>query len=387
MSLEVITSALDRVEKSLQATSAKADAEMKDLGKVTVETKAALDNLGTQQREIADRLTALEQKGVTAPGAEKHDESWGAQVSKSESLKAFQGGNTQKARIEVKNTVLGSDATVAPDRSARIVPGAFQPLTLEAFLNSLPTTSGAIEYTKETAFTNNAAETAEGAQKPESSITFALVNTPVATVAHWIKISRQLAADNAALAAYINNRMKYGVNRKVETQLVSGNGVAPNLSGMLQAGNFTPHGILSGALGDVLPMLVLIRKIMAASWNAGYPADAILLNPIDWAEIEIALLVTPGGQARVSVDANGVTRLFGLPVIQSVGMAAGQVAVGAFGQAYTIHNREDVTVELSESDADNFTKNLITVRAERRLVLASEVPAAVRAGSLTPAAA
>jgi HK97 family phage major capsid protein len=68
-------------------------------------------------------------------------------------------------------------------------------------------------------------------------------------------------------------------------------------------------------------------------------------------------------------------------------MAAGQVAVGAFGQAYTIHNREDVTVELSESDADNFTKNLITVRAERRLVLASEVPAAVRAGSLTPAAA
>ena len=51
-----------------------------------------------------------------------------------------------------------------------------------------------------------------------------------------------------------------------------------------------------------------------------------------------------------------------------------------------IHNREGVTVEMSDSDSDNFTKNLITIRAERRLALATERPAAVRAGDLTPAA-
>ncbi|WPG35139.1 phage major capsid protein [Variovorax sp. EBFNA2] len=382
--LKTVTQQLDKIETNLKAMSDKAEGEMKTLGKVSEDTKTALDRLGTSQREFADRLTQLEQKGLVTPEP-KLVETWGSQVVKSDSLKAFQNGGAQKARIEVKNTLVGSDATVAPDRRVGIVAGAAQMLTMESFLNSLPTSSNAIEFTKESSFTNNAGETAEGVAKPESAITFALVNMPISTVAHWIKISRQLAADNAALAAYVNNRMRYGVNRKVETQLVTGDGVAPNISGIFDAGNFTAHGIADAALGTVLKKVVLIRKVMAASWAAGYPADAVLLNPIDWAEIEIELLVTPGGQSRVSVDEAGVTRLFGIPVIQSVGVAADTFAVGAFGQAYTVYNREGVTVELSESDADNFTKNLVTIRAERRLALATEVPAAVRGGDLTPA--
>lgn len=387
LDMKGLNDTLDKIERNMKAMSEKADGELKTLGKVSEDTKTALDNMGTQQREIADRLLKLEQKGETPPAQGPASESWGAQVTKSESLKAFQGGQTQKARIEVKNTVTGSDATVAPDRRPGVVPGAHQVLTLEAFLNSLPTTSNAIEFTKENTFTNNAAETAEGGAKPESAITFSLVNMPVSTVAHWIKISRQLAADNAALAAYINNRMRYGVNRKVETQLAVGDGTAPNISGMLDTGNFTPHGYLSGALGATLPKLVLIRKLIADSWAAGYPADAILLGAQAWADIEIELLTTTSNAVRVSVDANGVMRLFGVPVVQAIGMPADTVLVGNFGQAYTVYNREGVTVELSESDADNFTKNLVTIRAERRLALATEVPAAVRGGDLTPPAA
>lgn len=386
MTTEAILKALESVETKMTAMSEKADGELKELGKVTGDTKTALDALGVQQRELADRMLALEQKGVTQPGAGPADESLGAQVVKSESYKAFASGNTQKARIEVKNTLTGSDATVPPDRRPGIVPGAAQILTMESFLNALPTTSNAIEFTKEASFTNNAAETAEGGAKPESALTWSLVNMPMSTVAHWIKISRQLAADNAALAAYVNNRMVYGVNRKVETQLVAGDGTAPNLSGCLDTGNFTPHGYLSGALGSTLPKLVLIRKMIADTWAAGYPADAILLNPADWAAIEIELFTTTSNTVRVSVDAQGNTTLFGVPVIQSVGMTADNVAVGAFRQAYTVYNREGVVVELSESDSDNFTKNLITIRAERRLALATEVPGAVRAGDLTPAA-
>jgi HK97 family phage major capsid protein len=126
--------------------------------------------------------------------------------------------------------------------------------------------------------------------------------------------------------------------------------------------------------------------MIADSWAAGYPADAILLNPADFASIEIELLTTAAGQVRVQVDAAGVMRLWGVPVVQSVGVTADTVAVGAFGQAYTLYNREGVVVEMSESDSDNFTKNLITIRAERRLALATEVPGAIRAGDLTPAA-
>ena len=209
---------------------------------------------------------------------------------------------------------------------------------------------------------------------------------PVSTVAHWIKISRQLAMDNTALAAYVNNRMRYGIQRKVETQLCTGDGTAPNISGIFDSGNYTAHGYLSGALGSTLTKLVLIRKMIADSWAAGYPAEAILLNPVDFAAIEIDMFTSAAGQSLFSVDAGGNQRLFGIPVVQSVGVTADTVAVGAFSQAYTVYNREGVMVELSESDSDNFTKNLITIRAERRLALATEVPGAIRAGDLTPAA-
>lgn len=385
MDQAMVMKSLDSLEAKLSAMSTKADEEQKAYGKVSEDTKTALDNIGNQQREFADRLTQIEQKGVQFNDGKKADESWGEQFVKSAQYSEFAGGRLSKMRVELKNTLTGSDTNVAPARMPGIVGGAVQPLTLESFLPSVPTTSNAIEFTKENAFTNNAAEAAEGASKAESAITFTLVNMPVSTVAHWIKISRQLASDNVALAAYVNARMVYGVNRKVETQLVSGDGTAPNISGILDAGNFTAHGIADAALGTTLKKLVLIRKMIAASKVAGYPVDAILLNPSDWADIEIDLFTTAAGHTLYSVTDAGQARLFGVPVIESVGMTVDQVAVGAFGQAYMIHNREGVTVEMSDSDSDNFTKNLITIRAERRLALATERPSAVRIGDLTPA--
>jgi HK97 family phage major capsid protein len=383
---EAVIKSLETIERNLAAFAEKADREVKEAGRVSTETKAAIDALGVQQREMADRLVVLEQKGSGRGETTAPDQSWGAQLVKSEKYQAFAAGQTGKARVEVKNTLTGADANVAPDRRPGIVPGAAPVLTLESLLPSTGTSSNAIEFTREASFVNNAAERAESIAKPETDLTWSLVNMPVSTVAHWIKISRQLAADNTALAAYVNARMTYGVNRRIETQLVSGNGTAPNISGFLNAGNFTAHGYADAALGTVLKKLVLIRKIIGDLQNAGYAPDGIVLNPVDWATIECDLMVAGSGNtARVSVDAVGRPTLFGLPVVASVGMTQDNVAVGAFAQASMIYNREGVVVELSDSDSDNFTKNLVTIRAERRLALATEIPAAIRAGDLTPA--
>jgi HK97 family phage major capsid protein len=383
---DVVIKSLETIERNLANFAEKADREVKEAGRVSTETKSAIDALGVQQREMADRLVVLEQKGSGRGETAAPDNTWGGQLVKSEKYQSFAAGQTGKARIEVKNTLTGADANVAPDRRPGIVPGAAPVLTLESLLPSTNTSSNAIEFTKEASYTNSAAEAAEGAAKAESALTWSLVNMPVSTVAHWIKISRQLAMDNVALAAYVNARMTYGVNRRVETQLVSGNGSAPNLSGFLNSGNFTAHGYANAALGTVLKKLVLIRKIIGDLQNAGYAPDGIVLNPVDWATIECDLMVAGSGNtARVSVDAVGRPTLFGLPVVASVGMTQDNVAVGAFAQASMIYNREGVIVELSDSDSDNFTKNLVTVRAERRLALATEIPAAIRAGDLTPA--
>jgi HK97 family phage major capsid protein len=384
MSVELIQKGLDHIEAKLSEFASKSDIEAK-LGKESADTKAAIEGLGIKQRELADEIVMLKQRGVQMEQETKLS-SWGKQFTDCDGYKSFIGGNQQKVRFEVKNTLVGADANVAPDRKPGIVPGAAPVLTLESLIPALPTSSNAIEFTKEASFTNSAAEAAEGAAKAESALTWSLVNMPISTVAHWIKISKQLAADNAALAAYVDARMSYGVNRRVETQLAVGNGVAPNISGIFNAGNYTLHGYLSGALGTVLAKFVLIRKVIGDLMVAGYAADAILVNPADWATMETELLTTAAGQVPFKYDDAGNPRLFGLPVVQSVGVTADTFAVGAFRQAATIHNREGVVVEMSDSDSDNFTKNLITLRAERRLALTVEVPAAIRGGALTPPA-
>lgn len=376
--------AIESVEAKLISFSEKAEAEAKNSGKMSQDTKAAIDNIGTEQRVLADRLLQLEQRAPAQQEAKK-DESWGDQFIKSARYADFAGGQMNKLRVEVKNTLTGSDANVAPDRKPGIVGGAFLPFSMEALLPSTTTSSNAIEFTKEASFTNSAAEAAEGSAKSESALTWSLVNMPVSTVAHWIKISKQLAADAPALAAYVNTRMRYGVNQKVDTQLVVGDGTAPNISGTYDTGNFTAHGYANAALGSTLKKLVLFRKVIADLYAAGFPPDAIVLNPADWATIEIELFTTAAGQALYNVNSAGQAFLFGLPVIQAVGMAADTFQIGRFAEAYMIYNREGVVVEMSDSDSDNFTKNLITLRAERRLALATEKPAAVRGGDMTPA--
>lgn len=387
MSFEQVTKAVEAIEAKIAAFNAKAEGELKTIGQVSADTKTAIENLGKDQLELAHRLQALEQKGLTPAAQVEGGESYGQQFVKTAALAAFQSGSAQRARAEVKNTVTNTVGNTFSDRRPGIVGGAFREFTLESLLNSLPTTSNAVDYVRENVFTNAAAETAEGSAKPESSVTTTLVSEPVATVAHWIKISRQLAMDNAALAAYINNRMIYGVNLRVENQIIAGTGVAPNMSGFTKAGNFTAHGYTAAnlaAAGLLNNRFDLIGKMLGDCVVADYPADAIILNPADWWTMRLAkdsqnryLLGDPG--------MNVAPTLFGVPVVASSAMTADTVIVASLRNAATFYNREGVVVELSDSDSDNFTKNLVTVRAERRCMLAVERPAAVRYGDLTPA--
>lgn len=386
--IEAVLKSVEKVEQALAAQAEKASAELKALGAVSNDTKTAIDTLGIEQRTLADRMLQLEQKSSAKPDAPAADETVGGQFIKHAVYDNFVRADGRiKARVEVKNTVTNTIANTFSERRPGIVEGAFRVFTIEDLLTTIPTTSNAIDWIRENVFTNAAAETAEGAAKPQSSITFTPGTMPVSTVAHWIKITRQLAMDNAALAAYINRRMVYGVNLRMENQLVAGNGTAPNISGLTNAGNFTAHGYTAAsltALGLANNRFDLIGKMIGDSAVADYPADVVILNTADWWTMRLAkdsqgryLLGDPGSTVAPS--------LFGRPVVASNAMTASNVWVGSLSQAATLHAREGMAVDLSDSDGDNFTTNLITIRAERRAALTVEKPAAARYGLLVPA--
>lgn len=385
---------MDRIEKGLIAQSERAQGEKDTIGKVSKETNDAIEKIGKSQLEMAERLATIEQKGTA-----KKDEdgnrvtSVGDEFIKAPMFKAWTEGSVNRLRVDVdmlkiKNTVLEgtggpTNALVAVDRRPGVIPGPFRILKLEQYLRSADTTSNAVAYSKETTFVNAAAETVEGGAKPQTDITFALVNQPVQNIAHWIKISRQLSKDAPALVAYINTRMMYGVNKRAEDQIIAGNGTDPNLAGILATGNFTAHGLTAAMIGTVNPMFKLVRMIIANMQVANYPPDMIIMNPIDWASMEL-VTTTYGEYIIGDPQTMAQPMLWGMAVIVSNAMTQGQVILMST-LAACVYNREGVVVEMSESDGSNFTLNLITIRAERRLMLAVEIPAAIQAGSLTPA--
>ena len=77
--------------------------------------------------------------------------------------------------------------------------------------------------------------------------------------------------------------------------------------------------------------------------------------------------------------------LFGVPVVASNAITADNVLVASLRQAATFYNREGVVIDMSESDSDNFTKNLVTIRAEERIGLAVYRPEAFVKGTFSTA--
>jgi HK97 family phage major capsid protein len=386
------------IVKGVQASMEKMDAHNKEVlaslqestknnGEMSKDALAKAEASASEIQKISASILEMEQKladnvkaGTASP------KTLGQIVSKSESYKQFASGETRHMRVNA-NTITGqsgspavnSDTLVQADRLSGIVPGAFRSLRIKDILPVGTTTSNAVEYTRELAFTNAAAETAEGAQKPEATLTFELVTANVATIAHFIKVSKQVLEDSSALESYIDNRLRYGVELRYDNQLLNGNGTGQNISGITDSGNYTAFTPVTGENA-----LDSINRAIQAVEVADYMATGIILNPADWHAIERLKVGTSDDRYIIGDPAAAMgARLWGLPVVISNNLASGKVVVGDFQNAYQVFDRSGVVVEMFEQDSDNVQKNLLTVRAEARGTLATFVPAAVQYGDLT----
>ncbi|MFA5115601.1 MAG: phage major capsid protein, partial [Candidatus Omnitrophota bacterium] len=376
-----------------EAIKAMVQEQMKGSKEGLAAAVAKADEAVKQVQVCADRIVALEQKLTGAILAGKEAPKSFAQILVEDSAyKAFASGQTNKCRITLKNgfgarnnTITGQsgspaandDTLVSADRRPGIIPGAFRTLRVLDLIARGNTISNAVEFTRELLFTNSAAETAEGVSKPESTLTFELYTKPVVTIAHWLKVSRQIMNDAPALVAYIQNRLRYGVELREETQIVAGNGVGQNLTGMTVSPNFTAFTPTSGDTA-----IDSINRAIRALDNADYPANGIILNPATWGSIERLkdenknyLVGSPFGAI--------VPTLWGKPIALTPSMTADKLLVAAFDIAFMYLTRQETEVEMSESDDTNFQQNLVTIRAEKRGVLGGLRPASVRYGSLT----
>lgn len=372
-----IKSVLDKYGSTIETALAKYDAQLSDMGKVDESIKNEVQAL---TEKFNAEITEIAQKLDTAKKSSEASLTAGQEFVKSEQFKQLVAGQVQRARIDVKNTVVTGPTTTFPDQRPGVIPGNFLPLTVRQLIPTISVSSNMVNSLRELSFTNDAAETAEAAAKPESDITFEQYNVPISTVAHWIKVSNQLLADAPAVVAYIDTRLRDGLAQRIEQQLIIGNGTPPNISGLTDAGNFTAFTATVGA-----NLVESINKAKYALWATGNAPDTVILNPADWAAMEVMregtgtgayLYGAPGTAAAMSV--------FGVQVVLSNHMPAGNFLIGALRSSATIYQRSGAVVEMGYVN-DDFTKNLVTIRAEERLGLAVDRPAGIMYGPITAA--
>jgi HK97 family phage major capsid protein len=302
-----------------------------------------------------------------------------------------------KGRISMKVKAIISSLTTDADGSAGdlivpmrlpgIITPALRRMTIRDLITPGRTDKNAIQYIKETGFTNLAATVSEtsGAAKPQSEIKFDIVTSAVATIAHWVLATKQILDDVPQLMSYIDGRLKYGLQYVEEGQLLNGPGGGTDLNGIYTQATAYSQPIAPTMAGN-LTKIDVIRLAILQAFLAEYPANGIVLHPSDWADIE--LTKTDEGAYLFANPQNGTDpRLWRLPVVETQAMTVDKFLTGAFQLGAQLFDREDANVEISTEDSDNFRKNLVTIRGEERLALAVYRPEAFVKGGFTAALA
>lgn len=376
-----IKSDFEKKHDAVKELAQKALAEAEKTGKMTEGLKEKADEALTGMNEAKAKLDALEQKLARNGGGDTEaKKTAGQEFIESKAFEEFKAdgfGRNSKARIETKatmTTATGAAGGVGAAIQTTRLPGVLEipqrQLTIRALLAQGNMDGNTIEWIREHSRTNSAAPVAEGAAKPQSDFRLELVNTSAKVIAHTMKVSRQALSDVAALRSMIDNRLSYGLDLVEENQILNGDGTGQNLAGIIpQATAFS-----TPLVGADTQSIDKIRLMMLQAALALLPADGVVMNPADWAWIE--LLKDTQGRYIIGNPQGGIgATLWGLPVVPSMAMTVDKVLVGAFRTGAQIFDRWETTIETGYEN-DDFTKNLVTILAEKRLALATYRPGA-----------
>jgi HK97 family phage major capsid protein len=151
-----------------------------------------------------------------------------------------------------------------------------------------------------------------------------------------------------------------------DAQLLTGGGTGSDLTGVYTTATAYAPPFTPSAGGNLTKLDVLLLAIAQVE-DADYDADGIVLNPLDWRDIQSTKDDEGNYVGGGPFTAEDVARLWAMPVATSKAMTAGNFLVGSFQQGAQIFDRQEATVEISTEDSDNFRKNLVTLRGEERL--------------------
>ncbi len=366
--------------------------EQKTLGTVLEKTQSKISALQAQADAIDAKLADRKAAEVPQPGVlevlQTNDSVNRLMKDRSGRAVITLEGKHVRELLGRKTTITSSAVGVATtgvlqiDRIPGITLEARQTLTVRDLLSARPTTMQVVDFVKVNTPMAIASPQVEASAKAENAVMFSSVSEKVRTIATWIPASKQILDDFTELMGFINSTLPYYVNLAEEIQLLSGDNTGENLHGLITQAAAFNTGLLSSSKGwnkiDIVG-----RAIQQITGAKELDPTFVVLHPNDWWEMRL----TKDGFGRYILgdpQTNVRPSLFGLDVVYTTSIANGTFLVGSGNPvASEIRDRMEMQVEISTEHQDFFTKNLVAVRGEKRVVLVVKRPNSYISGSFT----
>src|SRR5210317_82147 len=379
----------ERIEKAFNQAKDNAKGEMES------SLKSEIDNLTSQYVEKSEalnkRMDEMEMAAKkTASGATpKSFKSAIEGALKDGAIDAMRKGNANAARFEVKADMsLGAYVTGVIAAETIVDQIKYDPSRSVHIRSLLPlgsTDGQTIRFPKESAYTDNAGTTAEAAAFGQSDFDLAASTVNVEKIGTYMRITGEMLDDIKQLTSYLSARVPEKVLSVEDNQILNGDGSSPNLDGLFTDGAAFAAGGFAAAIESANEFDVLTVALNQLALS-NYQADSILLNPTDLHKM-ILLKSTANEYLRNQIFSGLQPTINGIPVTVNTAVTAGKFLVGNLRQASQLWIRENLAVEFSREDSDNFQKNFVTVRAMERLALTNYLPNAIVQGTFSTAKA
>jgi HK97 family phage major capsid protein len=370
---------LDKMESDIKAleethASLKAESEARKRFADAAGHADANELPATTVARQADGLKSIGAQFVESDGYKAAVAAAGGRFTAAVDVKAFEDADTKATFTRAA----GGAGGLIPDYLPGVTNVLFRRLTIADLLPSGTANGASIIYLKESSVTNAAAAVAEGGAKPGSDLNLTQVTENFTKVATTLKISDEMLQDWAATMSYVNGRLVLFVQLSEEDQLLNGSGSGANMTGLLNRSGKTA----AQALGSDTAPDAIYKEITKIRTNAFVEPDGIVISPNNWQTIRLSKdangqYYAGGPFTGAYGNAGGMApdMLWGKPVVVTPANADGTARVGAFQPCTQRFVKGGLRVEMTNSNEDDFLKNLVAVRAEIREALVVYRPA------------
>lgn len=352
--------------------------ELTDLGKQRDELKAVqraaegVRAAGTAGQKATPAAETGSEPGVPARGQQR-TKSFGEMFTESKAYKGRTGSVGPEVRLDIElKTLMTTTAGWTPEttRTGRLVDFATRPVQVTEIIPTTTTGQAAVVYMEETTFTNNAAEAAEGSAYGEAAFALTEQSSTVRKIAVFVPVTDEQLEDEPQVRGYLDNRLPFMIRQRLDSQILVGTGVAPNLRGINNV-----VGIQTQAKGtDPTPDAVYKAMVKVRTIGFAEPS-AVIMHPNDWQDIRL-LRTADGLYIWGNPSEAGPERIWGLTVAQAVAQTENTAVVGDFATFSELAVRRGVDVQVSNSHSTFFTEGKQAVRADLRVALIFYRPAA-----------